>query len=115
MFGVPIHQRFEKIVAMETFGNFPKKHLFWTPSFKYICKPSRCAKEHSAWEVHVRLKRGKGSIPKKFYACAEVWACDLILPIAKSKLILSFWIRAIYLIYNSLENKLELHVSNQSS
>ena len=53
---------------MKILRNFPKKHPFWCPYFKYICRPSRCAKNHSPQGVQVHFRRTKESVPEKFQA-----------------------------------------------
>ena len=37
----------KKIVLVKILGNFPVKHSFWSPLFKYICRPPWRAKGHS--------------------------------------------------------------------
>ena len=56
---------FQNIVLMKMLGNFPLKHPFWSPLFKYIYRPSRFAKEHSPSEVCVHFRHVKESMPKK--------------------------------------------------
>ena len=37
----------KRIVLMKILGNIIVKHPFWGLLFKYICRPSRCVKDHS--------------------------------------------------------------------
>lgn len=57
---------------MKILGNVPVKHPFWSPYFKYICRPSRRAKDHSPREVHLPFRQEKESLPKNFQVCKDV-------------------------------------------
>ena len=85
---------FQKIFSMNILGSFPVKHQFWSPSFKYIRRPNRSAKDHSAQEVHAHFRRAKESMPQKFQACADVCACHRMTHVTKPQIvILFFWMR----------------------
>ena len=57
---------------MTIFGNFPIKNSFGFLNSSTFCRSSRHVKDHLSCEVHIRFRRAKQSMPKKFYACGEM-------------------------------------------
>ena len=70
---------FQKLVLIKILGNFPLKHSFFNFSFEYIYRPSRFAKNHLLWEVHIHFRDAKETCITNFRRVhAEVYASDHI-------------------------------------
>ena len=73
---------------MKIFGKHALKHLFWSPLFKYIRRPSRFTKDHSPWMVHVHFIHANESMPKKFLIGRGLSTCDQMSHMIKPELVM---------------------------
>ena len=78
----------KEVVLIKILGNFPIKYPFWSPLFKYICRTSRCVKDHSPEKVHVHCRHAKERTRKKCQADTEVCTCNHMSHMTKLELVI---------------------------